>query len=747
MSALPRRSIGAFFVAMVAPAAFASGTTVWEMNSYADFVRGRFQGISLSRDGRLSLAPKLDTVFSSDQPVIWSVAQGPDGSLYAATGHRGRVYRIDRAGKSTLLWTAEQPEVFAIAVDRSGALYAGTSPDGSVYRIENGKATEYFSPKARYIWSLATGPNGVLYVGTGDRGRVFRVEGPGKGELYYETGQSHVTGLAVDSQGRVLAGTEPNGLLYRITAKDKAFVLYDSSLPEIRSIVPMPDGTVYAAALGGSVAKRVQSAQQALQNLSGGTVTAPTTTITVEAQETGPGAEIKPPEPKPAQQPAAASPQVTTQFTPVTDTTGMDKSAVYRINPDNTVDTLWSSKEENVYDLLALDQQILFSTDDSGRIYGLSPDRRVTLVLQTNEAETTRLLPSEHSILAATANMGRVFRLGETPGAAGSYEGPVHDSGTASRWGSLAWRGDLPAGCALQFRTRSGNSGKPDRTWSDWSDPLINPNGSQISSPNARFIEWKAELKGANGATPTVTSVTLAYLPQNSPPLIRSINVTTQAVATQAGKASSSSGAYTVTVSDASDSTAAGTPTQTLPRGSSSQITVSWQAEDPDGDRLVYNVYFRGDDETQWKVLKNDTHDNAITFDADVLADGKYFFRVTASDRESNPPASAREAQMTSSPVLIDNTPPSITIGTVRYAAGSAHLEFAATDAASALRRCEYSLDAGSWVPVEAADGVIDSLRESFALDLKNLAAGEHLVVIRAADSANNTGVAKVILR
>jgi hypothetical protein len=731
-----------------APAMLASGTTVWEMNSYTDFVRGRFQGVSLSRDGRLSLAPKLDTVFSSDQPVIWSVAQGPDGSLYAATGHRGRVYRIDRTGKSTLLWTAEQPEVFALAVDRSGAVYAGTSPDGSVYRIENGKATEYFAPKAKYIWSLATGANGVLYVGTGDRGRVFRVEGSGKSEVYYETGQSHVTGLAVDSQGRLLVGTEPNGLLYRITAKDKAFVLYDSSLPEIRAIVPMPDGTVYAAALGGSVAKRAQSAQQAIQGLSGGTVTAPSTTITVEAQESAPGAELKPPEAKAAPPAAAPSAQVTTQFTPVTDNTGMDKSAVYRINPDNTVDTLWSSKEENVYDLLALDQQILFSTDDSGRIYGLSPDRLVTLVLQTNEGETTRLLPSDHSILAATANMGRLYRLGETPGSAGSYEGPVHDSGTASRWGSIAWRGDMPAGCTVQLRTRSGNSGKPDRTWSDWSDPLSNPNGSQITSPNARFIQWKAEMKGANGATPIVNSVSVAFLPQNSPPLIRSINVITQAVATQAAKTgSSASGAYTVTVSDSTDTSAAGTATQTLPRGSSSQIIVSWQAEDPDGDRLVYNVYFRGDDETQWKVLKNDTHDTAVTFDAEVLADGKYFFRVTASDRESNPPASARETQLTSSPVLIDNTPPTITIGTVRYAGGSAHIEFSAADAASALRHCEYSLDAGSWVPVEAADGVIDSLRESFTLDLKNLSAGEHLVVIRAADSANNTGVAKVILR
>jgi hypothetical protein len=68
-------------------------------------------------------------------------------------------------------------------------------------------------------------------------------------------------------------------------------------------------------------------------------------------------------------------------------------------------------------------------------------------------------------------------------------------------------------------------------------------------------------------------------------------------------------------------------------------------------------------------------------------------------------------------------------------------------DAASPLRRAEYSVDAAGWVPMDAADGVIDSLREKFVLDLANLAPGEHLVVLRAADSANNTGVAKVVLK
>ncbi len=250
----------ALLLLLSASALFASSTLTWEMTSYQDFVKGKFTGVSLGRDGDLSLAPKLETVFNSEQPVIWSLAQGSDGTVYAATGHRGKLYRIDPSGKSSLIWTSTEPEIFALAMGTGNVLYAGTSPDGKIYRIENGKASVYFDPKSRYIWSLTTGPDGALYAGTGDQGKVFRITAEGQGSEYYATGQTHVTGLSFDSQKRLLAGTEPNGILYRITAKDKAFALYNASLPEIRAIGFGPDGSIYAAGLGGSVARRGQAA-------------------------------------------------------------------------------------------------------------------------------------------------------------------------------------------------------------------------------------------------------------------------------------------------------------------------------------------------------------------------------------------------------------------------------------------------------------------------------------------------------
>jgi hypothetical protein len=714
----------------------ASSPASWEMSSFSDFIKGHFDGISLGRDGRLSLAPKLDTFFTSEQPVIWSIAAAPDGTFYAATGHRGRVFRIEPNGTSKLLWTADRPEVFAITVDKSGIVYAASSPDGKIYRIDAaGKATEYFDPKSKYIWSLSIAPDGALYAGTGDNGRVFRITAANTGEVWYTTGQSNVTSLLVDPQGRVLAGTEPNGILYRITAKDKAFALYDSSLPEIRAVATTRDGGIYAAALGGSIAKKA-SAIKADQNAQPDGVPTITTSVTVTADAGGdlkpnPPAPVKPQEPVPA-------PAVNATAAATTDTTTnqVEKSAIYRINPDNTVDTLWSSKEENVYDILPSgDGFIFFSTDASGRIYKLTDDHKLTLVSQTNESEATRLLPTGNSLLVATGNMGKIYRL-ESSSPTGTYESPVFDAGNVARWGKLRWQGFSAQGRSIAFRTRSGNSLRPDATWSDWSAPLTDAAGVQIPSPNARYLQYEAKLSGIGVR---LDNVTAAWLPQNNPPIVRSVTVLTSlAPSTGASKPA-------VTVTDTGDATptsSTGTATQTLSRAAQQQLNVVWQADDPDSDKLVYEVDFRGEGQQDWIALKKDLHETNYTIDTDALADGRYLFRVIASDRESNPPASAKQSDLVSSPVLIDNTPPVVRV----TSSTRTEVDFEAQDAASALRRAEYSLDAGPWTPVAPTDGILDSLAETFRLQLAKVPEGEHLLVIRVVDSGNNTGLAKVLL-
>ncbi len=721
----------------------AASTATWEMNSYADFVKGKFAGVALDADGRLAAAPRLGTLLASGEAALWTVAQAPDGSLYAATGHGGKVFRIDASGHSQLLWTAPQPEVFALAVGPDGALYAAASPDGRIVRIRDGKAEDFFDPHAKYVWALAFGKDGALYAGTGSQGKIYRIDAGGKGEVYYETGQSHVTALAFDAQGRLLAGSEPNGILYRIAARNQAFVLYDSTLPEIRSIVAQPDGTVLAAAMGGSVMSRVgtQNASPAGTALAPSTASVSVTVTDSAAAQAGGDLNAKPA----AAAPAPAQPAQAAPFTPIVDIAGVEKSAVYRIHADNTVETLWSSKEANLYDIAASGPDVYLATDQQGRVYRLGADRQASLVLETGEGETTRLLRTAGGLVAATGDLGKLFRLENQPVENGTYEAPVHDAGAVARWGRLTWRSS-GAGGEARFETRAGNSARPDRTWSAWSQPVASASNNAVTSPNARYIQWRVTLRGAE----VVDNVSLAYLPQNGPPVVRSVTVAAQAGA-QRGASNASSAAnasYAITVTDSGDAPnlSSGTPSQTVGRTGTGQIQVSWQADDPDGDRLVYAVYFRGEGERAWKLLKDNLYDNTWNLDGDSLADGRYRFRVVASDRPSNPPAEAIEATGTSGPVWIDNTPPLVRIENARRTGAGVELDVDAADAASALKRCEYSVDAGPWTLVEPVSGITDSPEERFHIAAP-VGPGEHLVVVRAVDGAGNAGLAKTVIR
>jgi len=740
---VPTRAL--LVAALTAGVSLAATTATWELNGYQDFLHGRMSGLSITRDGRLILGPKLDTLFSSDQAQIWSVAPAPDGSLYLGTGNRGRLLKVDSDGNGSVVWSSDQPEIFAVAIDRAGVVYAGTSPDGKVYRIENGRATEYFSPGERYIWALAFAPDGSLYVATGQQGKIYRVTAPGRGELYYETGQSHVTALAFDREGRLLAGSEPNGILYRITGTPaRGFVLYDANLPEIRSIVLAADGSIYAAALGGSVAKSTSAASSS-SSTSTTTVTAPATSITVTDAQAGLAVAPKPDSTKPA---AGTSP--ISAPASVTEVSGVERSALYKIFSDNTVETLWTSKEENIYDVVADPSGTLtFLTDAQGRVYRLDPrperTRDAILVTQTNEADATRLTSTPRGLLVAAGNVGKMLRLDQSATANGWFESSIHDSGTVARWGRLAWVG----GKGIAFKTRAGNSARPDATWSDWSEPITDPAKSKITSPNARFIQWRAEFTGTVSAAPELDSVTLAYLPQNTAPSIRSITVSAlPGAAIVKSTSSSASSAFSITVTDTGDaSSAVGTQAQTLSRPAGQQLQVSWQADDPDGDKLSYSLYFRGEDEREWKLLRADISENTYLLDGDVLADGRYFFRVVASDRPSNAAEQARHSELIGPPVLIDNTPPVVAASAARRNGTAVEIDIDAQDRGSILRRCEYSVDAHPWVPVEAVDGVTDSAHEQFRIRIDNFPPGEHLIVIRAYDVAGNAGLAKVVVR
>jgi sugar lactone lactonase YvrE len=727
----------------VALALSAATSTAWEVAGFTDFLKGRLSGLSLTADGILRPGPVVRSQTPLDQPALWSLASAPDGTIYAATGHQGKVFRIAPGGDVSVVWSAEQTEVFAICVTAKGVLYAGSSPNGGVYRIANGNAQEIWHSPAKYIWGIQSAPDGTLYIATGEQGRIYRIDPAGAATVYYETGQSNVTALALGPNGHLYAGSDPHGLLYDITGPREATILLASDLPEVRAIAIDANGFVYAAVMGGAVASR-SAAAASTAALSGGAVvaTSPTViTVTATAAETS--------VPKPDQTRGGASStsaSAATSNTAVVEIPGVTKSAIYRIAPDRSVETLLSSKEENVFDLLLDGPSVVFSTDDHGRIYRLT-GYKTALLAQPADGETTRLLKSGAVLYAALSNPARLFALDLSGSGPGYYESQIHDSTSFSRWGHLRWSSTNPG---VIFKTRTGNAARPDATWSAWSAP-IDPANALIKSPSARFIQWRAEWP--SGSSAEIDRVDVAYLPQNTPPVIHSVTVTsvtgTNNLKTAANNANSSS-PYSITVTDTGDSSAASSSsasTQTVSRLQTTQTQISWQADDPDGDKLVYSVYFRAEDEKEWQLIRSRMSENTLLLDADVFADGRYYFRVVASDAPSNAAEYARETEFISTPVLIDNTPPIVTLGPPRRNGASLDIDIDANDKTSPLRLCEYSLDAGFWQPIEAVEGITDSPHQQFHLHLDKLRPGEHLLVVRVYDAANNAGLARVVLR
>ncbi|HXT63915.1 MAG TPA: hypothetical protein VN696_12835 [Pyrinomonadaceae bacterium] len=728
---MQRQFLNSFVTALISAAvcaacfastALAGEPVVWEMSSRTELLRGEARGVSITDNGLLTLAPKLDQVFDTEQPYVWSSAADAAGNIYLGTGHDGRVFRVTPEGKGALLYKAAELDVTALAIAKDGAVFAATSPDGKVYRITpDGKAEVYFDPGDKYIWSLAFLPDGSLAVGTGDTGKLYRVRSAGakpETSLLLKTNQTHVMSLAISKQGDLIAGTDPGGLVLRISADGKAFGLYDSAVREIHALSVAADGTIYALAL--SDAASTAKAQTA-------------TTATVDVAATATTEE------------SAAQPQATPAARSRNDLTNV-RSAVFRILPDGGSDIVWSSTSVTGFAVSATAQGVLLGTSDKGRVYSITNDGRDTLLLQSPEGQISAIAAKGSDVYVASSNQGKLFRYGESVQREGTYESPVRDAKLASTWGRIWWRGQGP----IELQTRSGNSDKPDSTWSEWSASYSDANGSQITSPKARFIQWRTILRATNGnraAQPQLEDVSIAYLPRNVGPEVLSITVLPPGVSLQQQLQMPTDPNIESSGLDPAifGMGAQAPPRRVFQRGARS---LQWQAEDRNGDTLEYAVYYRSLGETNFRLLKEHIRDAFYTVDAASLADGRYMFKVIASDALDNPAAAAMSGERLSDPVDIDNTPPNIRAVSAASVTGDrVRASFDVEDATGRIKRADVSIDGGSWREVFPDDGIADSQRERFSIDLPISGAGEHTISLRAYDNSNNVGSVSVIVR
>jgi hypothetical protein len=678
----------------------ASGPTFWTVATSADFLGGRSDGVFVNLEGVVTPGPTLTSRLTSAPPQVWALAQAGDGTLWAGTGADGRVLRLREGQAEQVAFDTDEANVFALAVSGS-RVFAASGPDGRVYVIEaDGTARPFFDPAEKYIWALLVDGQDRLWVGAGNPAVIYRVDAAGAGTPIYKPPAAHVVALALDAEGRVLAGTESPGRLYRIGADDRPFALLDSGLTELRAVAAGADGTVYAAAVNRGEASPSNNETTSVA-------------VTLAAAEPGSG---------------SGDTDAATR-----------RSQIFRIAADGTWEAIWQTPDI-VYDLAVTPAgELLVASGPAGRLYQVTATRNVRLLTGVDAGQITRFAGRAGGATAfATANPGRVVALGTAAQSPAAYLSPIRDTKTIATWGLVRWES---AGDVALF-TRSGNTEKPDDSWSDWVGPYTAGAGSAVTSPPARFIQWRAVLTSRNGQPPPrLTAVTLAYLPRNTRPNVSSITVHPPGVVFQR-PFSSEDGA----IAGLDDLTAAARrpPGDTAPAPPSpgrrmfqkGLQTIVWKAEDPDTDRLIYTLQYRRDGDPAWRDLRRDLMDTIFVWDTTAMADGRYVVRVAASDSLSNAADRTLVGTLESEPIVIDNTPPSITT-TTATASGTPRLTIEVRDQQSPIQKVEYSVAGREWQLVYPADGLADSPIERYEIALP---AGTPLteVVIRATDLLQN---------
>lgn len=702
-------------VSFVGTAAFATDVATWRIDSADGFRDGHREGVVVSESGQVSLSNQIKTTPKLDAAHVWDLALAGDGTLYAATGDAGRIYsRAPGADAWTIAHDDGDSQILSLAIAPDGAVFAGTGPSGQVLALKgDGKPdSSRPDPSVQYIWDLAADRDGNLYAATGPNGQLWKRSPAGAWSLLLDSAHSHLLCVAIGPEGEVYAGSDGEGLLYRIGRDGRATVLYDAPQAEVRALSVLGDGVVYA---GTSAAEERTSTSGSSRTTSStaGSATPPPQDDPIRASLEANLIALRD-EPRglilPAllQVPAPAPLAAGGTATPKPPSPG--ENAVYRITPEGAARQVFRGKVL-IFALAQHEGRLLIGTGPEGMLHELSGDAResVPLARLDNGQVLCLLTAPDGETLLGTGDPGAVLRLSPSRRPSGTLESDVLDAKLPSRFGAIGWDADIPPKTRLDFQVRTGNVGKPDATWSEWSAPTDDP--SKITAPAGRFAQWRARLSTEDPrATPALRAVFWRYQTLNLPPEIARLDV----------------------------------PDLSAGDGATRQISLSlkWEATDPNNDDLEYTIEVRKEGWPGWIRLGGETPltDKEYKWDTTALPAGTYRLRVTASDRRSNREPEAETRSLTSTPFLVDHQPPTVSLSVTPPEA-----KVALRDGLTRLVKAAYALDGGAWVPIFPDDALFDSAKEEITISLRDLKPGTHVLTVRATDAAGNPGASDVV--
>lgn len=584
------------------------------------------------------------------------------------------------------LGLGDEALAYAVARGEDGSVYVGTGDEGKIYRLRGGEVAPFAETGQLLVSALAIGGDS-LYAGTLPEGRIYRIAlaDGAVSELVQLPQTEHVWALVHDGR-RLYAGTGPEGKLFAIEPGGQANVVFDASQGHILALA-LDGEDLYAGTDGEAIVYRVRGTEvSVVYDFPGNEVTALAAAggvLAVAAND------------MPAPRPVTKSKNRSKRRS-------AGKGRLYRVSAEGRAERLHGDDGEHFTAVQIVGDQIYVGTGKEGRIHRVGFDRRRATYVDVDERQVTGLALDGERPVFVTGDSAAVYRVGDASGDAATWTSKALDAGFVARWGRLEWRGEG----RIALRTRSGNSEEPDETWTDWSAPMQAQ--GPIRSPAARFLQIRAEL--TRGSVLRATQA--FYLPQN-----QRASVTQVSVDRRSGDPDS-------------------------PPSPSSRLKIEWSVANPDSDALRYRLRFRQEGQERWRpMFEEDVEvtDEHYTWDTSGIPDGWYVVQVEASDETDNPgPLTLRDVR-TSEPFLVDDHDP-----TVELQLRGGRLVGVARDAMGPIAKLEYAVDGGDWRLFFPEDQLLDEAEERFEVDLAELAAGTHVLAVRATDAAGNAAVAEI---
>jgi hypothetical protein len=738
-----------WLVAVALPVAFTASdgrcvtSTIVREGSADALAKGEKEAVVVGSDGTIRLSRAAETLVSSfeDAPGqngrrVWSVncVLAAAGEVYMGTSPDGCIYRYEE-GRLELVYAAGEdsprPEaepgraclanehVFAMATDISGRLLAGVSGSKcELLRFKGGGYKTIFSPEqAKYIFAVALDRAGDIFVGTGPEGRIYRLDSLGRDpELLYDSREKNILSIAfgLDDGPVIYAGTDDRGLVYRIDGRSKrAAVLFDSDLPEITSLLPAAAGGLYAAATSANISQTPQqfpmkqpAAGKPQVDPGGGGESPGGDAVKLEIANTATKAGDAQEVPDLVKKAMEAAEQQAGPPKPQTPQQPSEASHVFRITSGGFATAVFTEPVV-IFSMAPQRGELYIATANKGRLFAVDTETEIETVAYEDKqaSQITAVSAGESALYVGTANPAKLIALGADYAPEGTYTSDLIDASGPAKWGRLQLDADVPQGCSVLARARSGNvKDKDDPAFSDWSEPVEVTSPVELDVPAGRFCQYELILRSTDGkATPVIREVAVAHTVPNLAPRVES--VAAERLANKPGV-----------------------------------FKVAYKATDANADRLIYTIDFRRADRRNWIELKDELEADFYEWDSRTVEDGRYELRVTASDERANTAATRLSHGRISDPVVVDNTPPAVEADSIEVSGRTATLALTVSDEFSAIGSVEFTVDSNdNWLLCLPDDLVGDTTVEHYTVVAEDLSPGEHVIAVKAADDVGNT--------